>query len=361
MLPPQNRVALTYDTGDDVHLSLRFDTYLAVTSNTLQHGGTLEVKVQAGRSINALGFLSVDALIQFKPFYFAIDFAASFRVRFKSKTLAGVRFAGTLSGPGPLVLTGKFCIEILFFDICWSGSFSLGEALPALPQTIASLLQALAPELDKPENLEVTGEDREIAVGPDRGAPRVLLAPHGQLIWRQKRSPLNVLVERLEGVPLSRPQAVVAESGTARGAAQDWFSPGTFIDLSESEALNRAAFERLEAGLQLGSGFSALEPVTHLIDFETIRLPEETPLAVEAVLFPSALLDAIEGRRAPGRVLEATPIIAVRDETWTVRGQNGAVLDVGLSQTDAYQRARVRAATAIPSHDALETIDLGGI
>jgi hypothetical protein len=364
-LPPQNRVALTYDTGGSVRLSVRLEAYLAVTSNTFQTGAALEVEVVAG-PLNALGFLGFNALIQFDPFYFAIDFAAGFRVRFWSLTLAGVSFAGSLSGPGPLVLSGTFCIEILFFRICWSGSFALGQESGDGLQPIPSLVDALAPELDRRENLEATGgEDREVAVAPGRVAPpNALVAPQGQLIWRQKRAPLNVPVERLEGVPLSRPQAVVAESQATRGATQDWFSPGTFINLSESEALNRPPFERLDAGVQLGGfEFSTSGSVTHRVEVETIRVPEQIRRNVETLLFPAVLLDAILERLGPGRVLFALPIIGMRYpwEPWTLLGWDGAVLASGLSQTDAHQRARAQGATALPALDARETINLGGI
>jgi hypothetical protein len=162
-----------------------------------------------------------------------------------------------------------------------------------------------------------------------------------------------------------RPQAVVAESGAARGATQDWFSPGTFINLSESEALNRAAFERLDAGVRLGFELSASGSVTQPVKVETIRLLEKKKMAVvhapPAVVLPSVLQDAIEERQTSGRVLEAAPVIEVRDETWAVRGGDGVMLYNGLSQTDAHQRARAQGATATPSLEAHETINLGGI
>ena len=359
-LPPQNRVALTYDTGGSVRLSVRLEAYLAVTSNTFQTGAALEVEVVA-EPLNALGFLGFDALIQFDPFYFAIDFFAGFRVRLWSITLAGVSFAGSLSGPGPLVLSGTFCIEILFFKICWSGSFALGQESGDGLQPIGSLLQALTPELEKRANLEASGgEDREVAVAPSRVASSALVAPYGQLIWRQKRAPLNVLVERLEGVPLSRRQAVVVASAEAHESVQEWFSPGTFINLSESEALNRAAFERLDAGLRLGFGSNWSSEVLTTLEIETIVLSEEVPLAPspsDPIILPPVLQDAIESRRGLGRVFEAPPVIRVDDETWAVHSPTGFLLSQDLSQTDAHQRVRQRGGTATPARD--EPIELG--
>jgi hypothetical protein len=362
VLPPISRIALTYDLSAGVRIRLRFEGYLALTSNTFQLGAALQAGIEAG-PLNAVGFLSFDALIQLKPFYFTFDFRAGFRIRWKSLTLAGVQLSGTVSGPGPIVISASFSFEILFFEISWSDTFRLGDEGGDQVRPVASLTQALAPELGIPGNLEaIHSVDREVAMAPRSNAPRALVAPQGQLIWRQKRAPLNVMVERLEGAPLARHQAVIIESAQASGATQDWFSPGTYVNLSESEAINRSAFDRLDAGVQLGFGFQKSVPVLHPVEIVTFRLPEpaaQPPL--DLLFFPAILLDAITGRRAPGRVFAAAPLIGVRDEGWTVRGSDGSVIADGVRQTDAHQRARAVSAIALPALDASDSIDLGGI
>ena len=47
-------------------------------------------------------------------------------VAYRGQTLAGLTLTGSLTGPGPVVLQAKVCIELLFFDICFSGTFPLG-------------------------------------------------------------------------------------------------------------------------------------------------------------------------------------------------------------------------------------------
>jgi hypothetical protein len=361
VVPPQSRIALTYDTGGSTSLWVRLEAYLAITTNTFQVGASLEAGIEAG-SINANGFLSFDALIQFVPFHFTIDFSAGFRVRYKSHTLAGVKFNGTLTGPGPITLSGKFCIEILFFDICFSHTFVLGDPVDAVLNLINSLVQELAPELDRPANLTAAGaEDREVAITPTPAASKTTVIPQGQLAWTQKRTPLNLAVDRLEGTPLSQSQAVIVESSIGQGASSEWFSPGTYMNLSQSEVMNQPAFQRLDAGIRLGFGSKVSALVNHTVDFETIRLPEENQYFLDIGIVPAVLLDAIAERRAPGQIFAAAPVMAVSDETWTVTSANGALVADGLSPADAHQRARRSGASALPAMDAQATIDLGGI
>jgi hypothetical protein len=366
VLPPIARVGLTFEMNVGARLWLRLEAYLALTSNTFQVGAALEVGVEVG-PLNALGFLSFDALIQFKPFYFTIRFSAGFCVRWGSFTLAGVRATGTLSGPGPLVLSASFTLEILFFEISWDGSFRLGEEDQAPPETVDSLVQALGPELAVVGNLQATAsEDREVATAAKLTATCAVVPPYGQLTWSQKRAPLNVALERFEGVPLKAPQAVVVEAQGATGISEDWFSPGTFINLSQSEGLNRSGFERLQAGIQFGFGYQVSETVSHDIEVKTIRLPElpkspeQDGLQLLLPLFSQLFMSAIYGRTAPGAALSKPPLIGVSDELWQVQAANGTVMATGLKQTDAHQRARAIGGTALPMGDAKGALDLGG-
>ena len=114
--PELTRLALTLDSGI-AGLFFRAEAYLAITSNTIQFGARLEVGYKLG-PFNLVGFLGLDAIIQFSPFWFEIAISAGVRLRWNSTTLCGVRLEGILSGPGPFTISGKACIELLFFDIC---------------------------------------------------------------------------------------------------------------------------------------------------------------------------------------------------------------------------------------------------
>jgi hypothetical protein len=359
VIPPQERVALTYDTGGSTRLWVRLETYLAITTNTFQLGAALEAGVEIG-PMNANGYLGFDALIQFTPFAFDVTFSAGFRIRYKSLTLAGVTFNGSLTGPGPIVLSGTLCIEILFFDICFSATFSLGEPAPSALQPISSLVQTLQTELDNPANLEAIGaEDRQVALASGATTVKTVIMPQGRLQWQQTRAPLNTLIERVAGVPLASAQAAIVTSPAQAGVVQDWFSPGTFQNLTESEAMNLPPFQQLASGIQLGFALAQSGTLSHPVEFETIRLPEPVPFTLALLLPPLLLRDAASLRREPGRMPEAAPAVGVRDETWSVR-DGGATVN-GLSPADAHMRARGTAAMALPALDASDALDLGGL
>ena len=122
------RIAMVHGKPSD-ELYLRFEGYFAITSNTLQFGASVEVAITSD-PFTVHGSLSFDALIQFEPFHFQFDIRASVSVAYHGDTLAGLTLTGSLTGPGPVVLQAKVCIELLFFDICFSGTFTLGPTSP---------------------------------------------------------------------------------------------------------------------------------------------------------------------------------------------------------------------------------------
>ena len=270
-----------------------------------------------------------------------------------------MRFSGTLSGPSPFTLAGEVCIEILFFDICGSGSFTIGEGDGPEPvETIPSLRQALEPELSKPENLlAVDGDDRLVTAKPQQTQNnKTVLSPIGKLQWAQKRAPLDTLIERFESAPLASAEAVVVASPSAAGeSVQEWFSPGAFTNLSESEQLNRAAFERLQAGLVLGFDKKTAAPVAENIEYVNYVLPQVSSFALVLLAkFPSLVIESACGRHAAaGQFARSAAAIKVKDEGWTLHAAGGGQT-AGLSQTDAHQRARYQGATALPDDDVID-------
>jgi len=188
-----------------------------------------------------------------------------------------------------------------------------------------------------------------------------LVMPLGALVWRQKRVPLGVTLECFESLPLAKPQALVVESNLPHEATQEWFSPGTFIKLSQSEALNQAAFERLDAGFKLGFGSRrAATEHKHSVTVKTLRLPETQPVLLPFVAFPFGWLDAVAERAGPLKFAAAPPALKIKDEAWKVK--QGAGGSGPLSQTEAHQQVRHGGGgMALASVEADDLIDLGGL
>jgi hypothetical protein len=351
MPPSLTRIAMVRGSPTDF-LYLRFEGYFAVTTNTLQFGAAVEVIISLG-SFNIRGFLGFDALIRFQPFHFQFAISASVKVRYKSHNLGGLDLRGELSGPGPVVFRGKVCFEILWFDICFEETFTLGSSVPPAVTPVASAVAELARELEDPANIRATGgTDARVTVEPAKNASLPVVSPLGHAAWSQERAPLDLLLQRFEGAPLTRPETVVASGPQVTGPEVDWFAPGSFTDLKDADALNRRAFERLHGGVRLGADGTDNGPSASItVTVKQIRLPAP-PSLILALALPAWLLRATAGRLGAVERDVVSPALGVRGETWTVHGSSGGVVADGLSQAQAHQLATVGGAgTAVAASD----------
>jgi hypothetical protein len=342
------RIAMVHGTPTE-ELYLRFEGYFAVTSNTLQFGASVEVLVQAGGFV-VHGNLGFDALIQFAPFHFQIDIRASVTVAFEGHSLTGLTLTGSLTGPGPTVLHAKVCIELLFVDICFSGTFPLGPAVELVTPP-ADLFAVLVGELEDPARLRASGApDPHVRLRPpDPALTTPLVAPTGTLVWEQQRAPLSLLVTRVGGTPLPAPAQVTAKGAASSTPASDWFAPGQFLDLSDDEALTRPAYELLASGLRLvGTGVVDGPSAQGTLSIDQIRLPAKVTTKNKGVgMFPAWIV------ASPAR--PATPMVAVASERWILTTPSGERHD--LTGAQARQLAALTpAAHAVPATDRLAAL-----
>jgi Family of unknown function (DUF6603) len=355
VVPDLTRVALTQTVGFfGAGTHLRFEAYLAVTSNTFQLGARVEAGWKLG-PLNAIGFLAFDALVEFQPFYFDIAFSAGMAIRWNDRTLAGVKVVGTLCGPGPTLLKGRACIEILFFDICASGEIPIGSDNQPAPPPSVEPVDAAGQALTA-DNLRGEGGDAYVRLLPvDTVAGEALVAPTGELVWSQTRLPLDVQLDFVDGQPVSATQAVVALSPAGRGPVDEWFAPGRYLELTESEALSRPAFERLPSGLVLGfDERAATGSRTHTIVFETIRLPRRVAVRLPALALAGILLEAVGARVAAPGAAPGPVQVTVSAPGWSVYGTGGTEVVAGRTASDAFTRARTSGDVAVADGDVVE-------
>ena len=342
------RLAMVHGSPND-ELYLRFEGYYAITSNTMQYGASVEAAINSG-GFAIHGSVGFDALIQFVPFHFEFDIRASVSVAYHGHTLGSLTLTGSLTGPGPVVLRAKVCIELLFFDICYSGTFELGPSTPP-PTTVGpDLLDALHTELTNPARLRAAGApDPFVHLRPvDPALTTAVVDPTGTLVWEQQRAPLELLLTRIGGTPLPTLAQVSATSAVPSAPASDWFAPGQFLDLSDDQALTRPAFEQLTSGLRLvGTAQDDGPSAQTTLTTRQIRLPATASTTRPVLPFPVWILTF----GAPA----ATPAIALTTETWIVSTPSGE--RTGLSGAQARQLASLTAeAHAIPLADRLAAL-----
>jgi hypothetical protein len=342
------RIAMVHGKPSD-EVYLRFEGYFAITSNTLQFGASVEAAINSGGwAIH--GSIGFDALIQRVPYHFEFDIRASVSVAYSGHKLASLTLTGSLSGPGPVVLRARVCIELLFFDVCFSHTFELGPTTPPPVPIAPDLLDALLTELTNPARVRAAGAaDPFVRLLPaDTSLTTPLVAPTGTVVWAQQRAPLDLLLTRIGGIPLPSPAQVTATSTAVGATVSDWFAPGLFLDFTDDEALTQPGYELLGAGLQLaGTGSTDGPGAQTTLTTQQIRLPAAASTTKPVLGLPAWLLTTA----APA----ATSAITVTTESWTVTTPAGD--RTGLTGAQARRLAALGDdAHAIPATDRLAAI-----
>jgi hypothetical protein len=339
VFPKLKRILITVDQDDlPDAVELSASGYMAITSNTIQFGAEFTAAIKAG-NWKIEGNIGGDALIRM-PFHFDVTLKGGVHVKYRGHNLIGVKFKGGLAGPSPVVLRGEVCIDLLFFDACWSDSFELGDAGAIAGAALRSLVPVLAEELARASNLTVAeGDDQLVLLARHDDSDRVVLTALGLPTWSQNRVPLGLAVETFEDGKLDAPQRLEVHAAVPTTPHVDWFGPGSFVELSEAEELALPAFERHQAGVVVALETTQSAGVVTVIGFEEIRLPS-TRRIVDGFDIPGHILDRMQAIEAPAGIRPRPPRFGVRDDSFRVEASPGVVLASDVSAVAAHLAAR---------------------
>lgn len=362
-VPKLPRVGTSVDIGI---AWIKFEMYLALTSNTFQLGSRVEAGVEIG-PISAHGWFGFDALIQFEPFHFVATVDAGFDVEVAGVSLCGVHVHGQLSGPGPLMLNASASVEILFFEVSADVTITLSDNPASSPPAIPDVLQHLKGELSKPANLRAEGSDTSVLLAPAKeDGPPNLFAPISTLIWEQKRAPLDLAIQRLEGVELGAWHTLHVTSGAAgETPEEDWFGVGTYLQLSDGEALNSARFAKQHSGVRVGAGALGSGPqAPKTIAINLVKI--EAPVLI---FFPGlflinqfvvgALAEVLRERTGGARPRGGEAAVTVTQEAWKTQSTDGAWQTGQLNEVQALVHAKRFGTVALPAVE--KVVDLAGV
>ncbi len=278
---------------------LELQAYFALTSNTVQFGAHLDLYVSAW-TFSIEGYLYFDALFQFSPFQFVVDFSGGVCVKWFGYTLFELRLDITLSGPTPWHAKGE-----AHFSICWgviditvSFDRDLSEGTPPplppavnpLPELLEALGDARNWEGEWPENGRSFVSLREIQVESDS----VLVHPEVGLRVRQRVLPLGQKLSRvgnnrlaaetqfdIKGLFLSdkNKQADTDGEQTVKDV-EDYFAMAQYLDgMSEHEKLSGPSFKPQKAGVAMAASSAIFDEELAIgedIGFQTWRVLEDT-------------------------------------------------------------------------------------
>ncbi|MFI9503317.1 DUF6603 domain-containing protein [Nocardia sp. NPDC052566] len=290
-VPQLQRLAM--DIGGGV-LGLRAESYLALTSNSLQFGAKLHLDATVAEC-GLEGWLGLDALFVWEPtLTFSAHVYAGVAVLAFGERLAGIGLDFTLEGPAPWHAFGRGSIEVLFwevsldFDVRWGDPALPVRSTEKIPDLVRTALArrdawALARPASERAGIRLTDTAKqELAQG---------VVAHADSTVRVTQSvvPLNKTFNRFHRltVPDQTWEITAARFGTTDAPkgkeVPERFVPGEFFAMKDEEQLTRPAFEDMTGGFEL----SDTEPDlggAHLMDDSY-----ETGYEVEDGWFPAPL------------------------------------------------------------------------
>ncbi|MFT4931958.1 MAG: hypothetical protein ACI91T_001846 [Natronomonas sp.] len=247
------------EKGDNFRMELK--GYLAVTSNTFQVGWSVFGKAEVGPA-SVKGKFDFDALFEFNPFKFVVDFLASFTVKTPVAN-ASVELDGTFMGPGPFRIQGTMSYDIMGVSqkVQINATFGSPKGSEEMPR--ARILPKLTQELGKPVNwraqLPADGPQLVTFRDVESGENEVLAHPMGEVGVRQTVVPLGFDVEKFGKATPSGYTTFTIESVTVGGSTAlsledtttEQFAPAKYRKMSDAEKLNSPAFEPHTAGRKM--------------------------------------------------------------------------------------------------------------
>jgi hypothetical protein len=260
-LRPLKRLSLQLTSSDKP--LVRFEAYLAVTSNTLQMGARASVALEVG-GFGIEGGGSFDTLIQWAPFHLEADVAAWVRVLAGGQTILSLNLALSVSGPAPWHLTGTAEFHILFISVSVHVDLTLGASASAtspvdvvdVPAIIWERVAAIGSwQAVLPSD---TAPGAILQLGPVEDE-RVVAHPMATVSVRQKVIPLGVPVSHVgahvpRGGTATHQLTVTTPQGTVAAPLSDLFAPAQFTDVPAEQKLSAPSFRSYTSGFQLAPG-----------------------------------------------------------------------------------------------------------
>jgi len=259
-LRPLNRLALTLSSSDNPRV--RFEAYLALTSNTIQMGARVDVHAEeAPFALDGGG--SFDALIQWSPFSLDVAFAAWVKITSGGSTLMAASVALEVTGPRPWHVTGQASVQVLAFTATVGVDFTIGTA-PSTPEVTETV------DLGAEIWAQLSDPARWAATLPPTATPGVTMAglpaasgtaplvahPLATVSVREQIAPLGTPIERVGGrLPVggtrSYTASVSAPAGVAGGTVTELFAPGQYANLPDDARLAGPSFAPMTGGVSL--------------------------------------------------------------------------------------------------------------
>jgi hypothetical protein len=257
--PTLHRLMISVTYASIIQLSL--STYMAFTSNSVQFGANLELKIDLD-AVRIHGYFGFDALFIFSPFSFIVHMQAGVDLEVDGLSLFSIHLDATLSGPTPWHIQVTASIDFLFFSIDVHVDKTFGEDKQiTLPQV--NVKPPLLDALNNPQNwsgsLPASAETGVSLAKVEVDDKTILMQPMGLLTVRQTLVPLGVQIAKFNNAAPADADQFDITGVTIDGRTEaevdvpDYFASGQFFALSNADKVTAPSYTRMKAGLKIGS------------------------------------------------------------------------------------------------------------
>jgi hypothetical protein len=272
--PPLNLPVLRrlqIQIANEEKLKLYFETYFALTSNSVQLGSKVYGYAKTG-GFEAEGYVAFDVLFIFSPFSFTAALGIAVAVKYDGREFLSAYLSLKLSGPAPWKADGvaAVSIELLCFtfkaDISFNVEFGdAAKTAKAKIEVTPMLLEALKAKANWTS--VTTNEAMVNILSAELESGNLFVQPNGSLQFVQNVMPANIGIEKFgnelpDVVQLNfkdfsvKDYNPISNNFTVNNSpAKSNFPLGQFINLSEQDKLNAS-----KSFQSLNSGFTINEP-----------------------------------------------------------------------------------------------------
>jgi hypothetical protein len=371
---------LLIQLADIKGLKVTLKAYLAVTSNSFQIGGSVDLKAGSGK-FTIEGSLSVDALFQSSHPTFIFDLDASITLKAWGVTLFKVHVSGTLEGGHPWHARGSASFSIWIFDFSVDFDEEWGDkgGEQSLPPVDVSEQMIAALSDGRNWNAELPAEaEGLVTLQPSTSVSdgNAVLHPLSGLSITQRVAPLNITLSRVGNAKpkgqnrFTIERVSVSNAGLETDPIQEHFARSQFLDMTDDEKLGTPAFEKMDSGVRVGiARVLHGTPVTASMECETFvyrgKSGKTEKGAVKAVseelLRRSLGIGAAASAPSAVRLRVPPPVVKVKSYKYVVvkvSDQSHVTAQPLNTYTEAVQAMRARVAAQPNEKTQLQVLEV---
>lgn len=230
--------------------SITLTAYMAVTSNTVQFGASIDLLFKVSK-FKVVGYFGFDVLFQFSPFKLITNIRAGVAVKLGGTTLLSITAEFVLQGPTPWIANGTGKFKILFFTVKVKFKKTWGEKKEIMEPAIAALprvIQALTEDKNWQSELPAKRFLLTTRRASETTGDEIVVHPSGTLVISQNILPLDINISRLGSSRVSDIKRITIKKVTSDSHEMETqhtkgsFAPISYKTLSDDEKLKSPSY-----------------------------------------------------------------------------------------------------------------------